>query len=250
MEEETFGIREAFKREPEQTNFLVKLALGGGLVVAVFGVLAAVLLGSIMVLPVVLVLSLIYSAAVAMTTARLVFSGVSRRHMESAMHSRTPGQVQASATASVAPVAEQAFINQAYFMLRLQEEVASARRDGREMTVLAIEATKPGMENSPELAEKIAKDLAEIASNHHKTISHTMSVNECEYVMSMPDTSAAEAKLFVSNMVQSLGNYWCHFGTANYPVDGTSAEGLVRSAREAVDESRQGGRKSKSNAVA
>jgi hypothetical protein len=248
MEEESFGIREAFKREPEQTNFLINLVVGGGLVVAVFSVLAAVLLGSILVLPVALALALIYSAAVSMTTARLVFSGVSRRHMESALHSRTPGQVQASAAA--APVAEQASFNQAYFMLRLQDEVASARRDGREMTVLAIEATKPGMETSPELAERVAKELAEIVSNHHKTISHTLSVSESEYLMSLPNTAPAEAKLFVSNLVQSLGNYWCHFGTANYPADGTSADGLVRFARESVVESRKGGSKSKSNAVA
>jgi membrane protein implicated in regulation of membrane protease activity len=248
MEEESFGIREAFKREPEQTNFLIKLVLGGGIVVAVFSVVAAVLVSSIMVLPVALILALIYAAAVVFATARLIFSGVGRRYMESAMHNRTPGQVQESATA-MAPIAEQASFNQSYFMLRLQDEVASARRDGREMTVIAIEATVPGMEIGPESVEKVAKEIAEIASNHHKTISHTLSVSESEYVMSLPETSGTDAKLFLSNLVQSLGNYWCHFGTASYPKDGTTADGLIRFARESVDESRQG-KGSKSHAVA
>ncbi|HEU0075051.1 MAG TPA: hypothetical protein VFS30_13695 [Dehalococcoidia bacterium] len=247
MEEESFGIREAFKREPEQTKFLIKLVLSGGLIVAVFSVLGAVLAGSIMVLPITLVLSLVYSAAVVMTTARLMFSGASRRYMESAMRSRTPGH--AGETAAATPIAEQASFNEAYFMLRLQEEVATARREGREMTILAIEATKPGVEMNPLVAEKLAKEIAEIASNHSKTISHTLSVSESEYVMSLPNTTTADARSFVSEMVQSLGNYWCHFGTACYPADASSADGLVNIAREVVDESRQG-RGSKSHAVA
>lgn len=248
MDEETFGIREAFKREPEQTNFLIKLVLGGGLVVGVFSVVAAVLLGSVMVLPVALILCLIYSVAVALTTARLVFSGVSRRYMETALHGRTPGHA-GQAKPEMAVVPEQASFNQAYFMLRLQEEVAAARRDGREMTVLAIEATVPGVEMGPQVAEKVAKEIAGIASNHAKTISHTLSVSESEYIMSLPHMAGAEAKLFVSNLVQSLGNYWCHFGTACYPADGTSADGLVGYARESVEESRQG-KGAKSHAVA
>jgi hypothetical protein len=53
----------------------------------------------------------------------------------------------------------------------------------------------------------------------------------------------------VSKVVQALGNYWCHFGTAVYPADGTSAESLVRFVRQAVEESREG-KASKSHAVA
>jgi len=248
MEEESFGIREAFKREPEQTNFLIKLVLGGGLVVAVFSVVAAVVLNAITVMPVALVLSLLYGAAIVVTTARLVFSGASRRYMESALSSRSAVLAPASASAAVAPVAEHASFNHAYFMLRLHEEVASARRDGREMTILAIEATVPGVEINSQVADRVAKELAEIASNHHKTISHSFSVSEAEYVMSLPNLSGAEAKSFVSNLVQSLGNYWCHFGTASYPADATTADGLVRYARESVEESREG--KSKKHAVA
>jgi GGDEF domain-containing protein len=249
MEEESFGIREAFKREPEQTNFLIKLVLGGSLVVAVFSVLAGVLAGVIMILPLALVLSLVYGSAVALTTARLIFDGVGRRHMESALHSRAAAHAGEAAPA-VAAVAEQASYNHAYFMLRLQEEVANARRDGHEMTLLAIDATLPGIEMNAEATEKLAKELAQITSNHYKTISHTLSLSETEYVLSLPKTSAAEARSFVSNLVQSLGNYWCHFGTACYPADGTSADGLVRYAREAVEESRQGKNKSRSHAVA
>jgi hypothetical protein len=249
MEEDSFGIREAFKREPEQTSFLIKLVLGGALVVSVFSLVSGLFAASILIMPVTLVLSLIYGAAVLLVAARLVFNGVSRRHMELGMAGRAPVRIQEEGSAAV-PVAEQASFNQAYFMLRVEEEVANARRVGHEMTIVAIDATVPGVEMNPELAEKLAKEIAQIASNHHKTISHTLSVSESEYVMSLPNTSAAEAKKFVSHMVQSLGNYWCHFGTAVYPTDATTAEGMVRFARSTVEESHQGKDRSKSHAVA
>ncbi len=282
MEDESFGVREAFKREPELTGYLIKLVLGGALVVSAFSVLAAVLVQALLVFPIVLVLSLIYSVVVLLTTARVVFAGASRRYMETALSSRTPRQgterVKASepdpreperqrmpqsreperprspdrarAPEPPAPVVEQDPFSEAYFMLRLQEEVASARRDGREMSVIAIDATVPGAAMSRETAERIAGDMAKIAADHHKTISHTLCLSKSEYVMSLPHTTAKEAKGFLSNMVQALGNYWCHFGVAVYPDDATSAEGMVNHAREAVEESRLGKGKSKSHAVA
>jgi GGDEF domain-containing protein len=248
MEEDSFGIREAFKREPEQTSFLIKLVIGGALVVSVFSLVSSLLMASILVMPVALVLSLIYGTAVLLVAARLVFNAVSRRHMELGMAGR-PSRISEEGSAFV-PVVEQASFNHAYFMLRVAEEVANARRIGHEMTVVAIDATAPGVEMNPDLAERLAKEIAQIASNHHKTISYTLSVSESEYIMSLPNTPAAEAKTFVSHMVQSLGNYWCHFGTAVYPKDATTAEGMVRFARSAVEESHQGKERSKSHAVA
>lgn len=276
VEDESFGVREAFKREPELTGYLIKLVLGGALVVSAFSVLAAVLVQALLVFPVVLVMSLIYSVAVLLTSARVVFAGASRRYMETALSSRTPRhaaeRVKASepeeraperprapesreserprAPAPPAPVVDQTSFSETYFMLRVQEEVASARRDGREMSLIAIDATVPGAAMNREAAERIAADMAKIAADHHKTISHTLCLSESEYVMSLPQTTAKEAKTFLSNVVQALGNYWCHFGVAVYPDDATSAEGMVNHAREAVEESREGKSKSKKHAVA
>lgn len=256
MEEESFGIREAFRREPEQTSFLIKFGLGGAFVIAVYSAIAGMVLNSLLAQPITLVLTLTYGFVMVLTTARLVSGAVGRRFVESALSSRTPHGMAERAQnnpeqrgASISPVREQASFSHAYFMMRLQEEVANARRDGREMSVVAIEATAPGMPMSGDLAERIAQEFARLASDHHKTISHTLSVSESEYVMSLPETDGAEAKAFVSKVVQALGNYWCHFGTAVYPADGTSAESLVRYARQAVEESREG-KGSKSHAVA
>lgn len=252
MQEDTYGIREAFRREPEQTRQLVKFGLGGAIVIAVLGTVAAMLLNALLAAPVMLAMSLIYGFALVVSAARLVSDASGRRFVESALSkpSRLHGGDEPKAPERMAPVAEQASFNRNYFMLRLQEEVANARRDGREMAVIAIEATAPGVPMNPELAEKIATEFAKIASNHFKTISNSLSMSENEYVMSLPMTDAAETKAFVSKVVQSLGNYWCHFGIAAYPEDGTSAESLIKAARDAVNESREGKSRSKSPAVA
>jgi hypothetical protein len=257
MEEESFGIREAFRREPEQTTFLIRFGLGGAFVIAVYSAIAGLFLNALIAQPVTLILSLIYGFVLVITTARLVSGAVGRRFVESALSSRTPHGMavralseEQQAAASTVPVREQVSFNHAFFMLRVQEEVANARRDGHEMSVISIEATAPGMPMTADLAKRIANEFATLASGQHKTISQTLSVSESEYVMSLPHTDAAEAKAFVSKVVQALGNYWCHFGTAVYPVDGTTAEVLVQHARKTVEESREGRNSSRSPAVA
>ncbi len=259
MEEESFGIREAFRREPEQTSFLIKFGLGGAFVIAVYSAIAGMFLNALMAQPLTLILSLVYGGVLVLSTARLVSGAVGRRFVESSLSSRTPHRMAEralsegehhSAAPVMTPVREQSSFNHAFFMMRLQEEVANARRDGHEMSVVAIEATAPGMPMNAETAERIANEFAKLASGQNKTISNTLSVSESEYVLSLPNTDSMEAKAFVSKVVQSLGNYWCHFGAAVYPADGTSAESLVRYARQAVEESREGKSNSKSHAVA
>jgi hypothetical protein len=73
------------------------------------------------------------------------------------------------------------------------------------LSVVAIEATAPGMPMNTELAQRIANEFATLASGQDKTISHTLSVSGSEYVMSLPYTDAAEAKAFVSKVAQLLG---------------------------------------------
>jgi hypothetical protein len=257
MEEESFGIREAFRREPEQTSFLIKFGLGGAFVIAVYSAIAGMFLNALLAQPVTLLLSLAYGGVLVITTARLISGAVGRRYVESALTSRMPHGMadrahheSAPQSPAAMPVREQASFSREFYMLRLQEEVANARRDGREMSVASIEATAPGMPMNADLADRIAKEFANLASGQSKIISHTLSVSDSEYVMSLPMTDGTEAKAFVSKVVQALGNYWCHFGIAVYPSDGTTAESLMRHARQAVEESREGRSSSKSHAVA
>ena len=132
--------------------------------------------------------------------------------------------------------------NQAYFLMRLQEHVKDARRDGREMCVVSVDITMPGQNVTPEVADRIASEMARIASKQHRVIGQPLALSDSEYIFSMPTTGPNDAKVFVSEVIQALGDYWCHFGIAAFPRTATDAEGLVARAREACDESRQGGK--------
>jgi len=64
---------------------------------------------------------------------------------------------------------------------------------------------------------------------------------ETEFLFCLPQTDSKGVKTFTSQLVTALGRYWCHFGVATYPEDGTDAETLFNRAREACELSRQDG---------
>ena len=136
------------------------------------------------------------------------------------------------------PPALEPRFHQVYFLLRVTEEVQRARREGYEMSVLALDVTVPGRELTPQLVEKVSFELAHIASSQNKVISYSLSLGPTEFVFSLPHLDRAETKDFVSKVVQSLGDYWCHYGVAHYPDDATDAESMVDFARQQCEASR------------
>jgi len=263
MEEETNSLREAFRRHPEQTNFLVKFGLGGPCVIWVAGNLAGLfwpLLGSTTLM---LLMTLVYGLVLAVLSARTAHAGATRRYAETSLGRRTntlprfggprslhvvPSHpAEKPAPPPPPPPPEIVFaspFHEKYFMLRLQEEVQNARRDHRGMAVLALDVSMPGVQTTPEVLARVWSDIAELASNQRKTISQPLQVAESEFVFSLPFCEAAEAKAFVSKVVQGLGDYWCHFGLAHYPEEATDAASLVTKARDACETSRQGKQRS------
>jgi hypothetical protein len=160
-----------------------------------------------------------------------------RPEPEPAVRAATPAR--AAAAPPAPPPAPSSDFQRIYFLLRLQDQVKQARRDGHDLCVIVLDLTVPGQDLTPALAEKISFDLAHMAANQTKTISHSVSVSPTEFVFCLPGTDYNEAKSFVSKLVQALGDYWCHFGIARYPRDGTDAEALVEVARNECDNSRQ-----------
>jgi len=96
----------------------------------------------------------------------------------------------------------------------------------------------PGQELTPATIEKVSFELAHLASNQSKTISHSLSIGPTEFIFSLPNLGKASGRDFVSKVVQGLGNYWCHFGVAVYPENATDAEALFNFARQQCEESR------------
>ena len=280
MKERHNGLLAAMRREPEQADFLLKFGLGGPLVIVAWGWLAAYILPAPAIAPLTLILTLVYGGVLAYLVygiseaagrwqvdaaeqaSRLI---ASRRHLGRPVghydepQARETPQAHALDAPQPAPPSQPAppppppaprplspslepepGFQQRYFLMRLEAELQEARREGRQMSVVALDVTVPGLELSRATVDKVCVEMALIAANHAKTISRPVSVGPTEFLYSLPRTDQEEAKAFVSKVIQALGDYWCHFGVAVYPNDATDAESLIERALDACEESRQG----------
>lgn len=244
MDQKDEGIWAALKREPDQAWLLLKVVLGGALAIVAWDLASSYFLGDIGSALVTLLLVLSYALGLAYVTKRLVES-MDRFQVESAKQASrlaaTRRRVDHPSGDTVIPPMPLASFQQAYFLLRLNEEVKQARLHGHLLSLIAIDVTVPHQEMTPELVERVSFELAQIASDHARTISMPLSTGETEFVFCLPQADAKGVKAFTSQLVTGLGRYWCHFGVATYPDDGTDAETLFNRAREACEFSRQDG---------
>jgi GGDEF domain-containing protein len=273
MEQEDRNILAALRQEPEQSAFLIKFSLAAAAIMVAWDVLASMVLPVPVVMAVGVLLTFAYGATIVFVVARIMVSvrgmgyapSPSRRLTASSAMRRldrsplsepdryalaedneaTPPHIanrpQTDAVVTMAPP----IFNEQYFMMRLHEQVKDARRDGRQMCVAAIEVTVPGGEATPDEIDRIGLEMARIGSQQWKIIGQPLAVSESEYIFSLRASTVDETRLFVREVVQALGEYWCHFGIAMFPRNATDAEGLVDQAREACEVSRQGGKQSK-----
>jgi GGDEF domain-containing protein len=124
------------------------------------------------------------------------------------------------------------------FLLRLQEDVLRARREGHEMTVIALDVNLPHGEATPEQLERLNFEIARLSVHHGQVLTSAHSVSDTEFVFGLADSDKRAAKAFLSKVVQAMGDYWCHYGIATYPEDGTDAQTLFDYALRNCDESR------------
>jgi GGDEF domain-containing protein len=274
MEQEDKSILAALRQEPEQTAFLIKFSLIAASVIVAWDLLASMALPWLMVKIVTVLLMFGYGATITFVVSRIMvaskswefspMSSSTRVSAETAMRrlgrerheapasegdedaeSETPAHVAARPGSDVMMVPVPPVFNEQYFLMRLREQVKDARRDGRQMCVASIEVNVPGREMTGEETDRIAFEMARIGAQQWKVIGQPLAMSENEYVFSLPTSTADDAKLFVREVVQALGDYWCHFGVSVFPKNATDAEGLVEKAREACEVSRQGGKAGK-----
>jgi GGDEF domain-containing protein len=245
----------ALRHEPEHAAMLLKVGAAGPILVGVWVALGSLVLSGLIIAVVAFLLVTAYGIAVAVLAAGVVSASsaamtASRRLAPSATrrHERNGAQIRAvtdeddQAARHPAPMTDSNPFHVSYFVNRLREEVKNARRHGHEMSVVVLDVTIPGSEMTPEQAEAIAHEVARIASQHPQTISLQLAITDSEFMFSMPHSDAKATKEFVSQVIGALGRYWCHFGTASFPRQATSAEALVDAAREACEMSRNDGK--------
>jgi hypothetical protein len=276
LDDET-SVLSALRREPEQTALLFKLSVVTAIVLVAWDVLAGSFLPGIAATAGLVLLCMVYGGAMTYLAARIMTSSRRWASSSAATASRlaAPGSergsrgldvdalrrrpderpagsaaevesapVEASAPPAPAPSSEALAFNESYFMIRLQEQVKDARRQGHEMCVAAVHVTVPGVEMTPEVAENVAYEMARMATGQARIMSQPLALSDSEYVFSLPQTGIDETKQFVREIVRAFGDYWCYFGIAAFPQNAHDAPTLVERAREACEASLQSGRRS------
>lgn len=275
MRDQDNSVLAAFRREPEQTAFLFKLSAVTAIGLAAWDVMAGWVLPAIAVTAVIVLAAMAYGAALTFIVARimggsrewvsssqlaaekLAVSGGERyrsgRGAELEALRKRPDELppveddDASAPAELHPAApspmDTIVFNESYFMLRLQEQVKEARRQGREMCVAAVHVTLHGSEMTPEISQSIAYDMARIASSQSRLMSQPLALSDSEFVFSLPQVGPNETKQFVREVMRAFGDYWCYFGIAAFPRHATDAVTLVERARAACETSLQSGKR-------
>jgi GGDEF domain-containing protein len=268
------GILAALRREPQQAVFLFKLTAITAVALVAWDVLAPLALPVVAVKTAMVLLLLAYGAAMSYYVAKIMTASgdwaagsraaVSKLSPKGSRHKSTQpvdlealrrrpeaqpnapeSEMPAAETAppSTAAPSEAAVFNESYFLMRLQEQVKDARRDGHEMSVAAIHVTLPGLEMTPELAEDVAYEMARLASGQARVMSPPLAMNDCEFIFSLPQADANEMRQFVRELVRAFGEYWCFFGIASFPQSATTAQDLVEKARAACETSLQSGKR-------
>ena len=268
------SVLSALRREPDRASLLFKVSAVTAIGLVAWDVLAGAILPEIAVKAILMVLILGYGAVMTYFVARLMASSRDwasgsataasklsrpgderssfRRGIDLDSLRRRPDELPPVPPEEVAPVEiapeptpaapHPTAFNESYFLMRLQEQVKDARRQGQEMCVAAVHVTMPNGEMPHDIAEKVAYDMAHIASSQSRMMSQPLALSDSEFVFSLPKTGPDETKQFVRDIMRAFGDYWCFFGIAAFPRNATDAVTLVERARAACETSLQSGK--------
>jgi hypothetical protein len=255
MQDRFDGFFAAFKREPDQTKWLVRIGVGVPLLIVAWNFVGREVTSSIVVGLVDLLAMMAYGIALSVVTVRIMRAS-ERWTVESAVTARRFSdtvQGREEAEPLDAKAAVHSTFQQANFLARLKDDVAKARRDGDRFCIVWLDVQVPGTDVLQAQTDKMALDVAELLGGQANTIGHSLDLSLNEYVFTIPHHSKSEGRAFLSKLILGLGRYWCHCGIVEYPADVTDAEGLFARARALCEASRQGkdiGKEARSGMVA
>ncbi|HLF72513.1 MAG TPA: hypothetical protein VI759_10215 [Dehalococcoidia bacterium] len=249
MEERKDSLLAIIRRNPERADVLLKLLLGGPVVLLAWDRLASYALPWVAVTPVTAALLIGLLCLFGYLVGRTVreankftaeSSFVAHRLLSGSANRAPTAEVAAPTTARGerrASRANPSAFDDAYFRMRLDDEVSASRIGGNQMSLISLYVTTPGEASTPAVAERMGVEIARLVAGQAKVISRTVAVGDNEFVFSLPKTEHEEARKFVSKLINALGEYWCHYGIATFPTHATNGDDLYRRARELCQES-------------
>ena len=243
MQERADNLFAAFKREPGATKWLLRFGMAGPIAIVLWDQLGGMVLSTLLVSVVDLLLIMAYGIGLSIMIVRImsaserwgVQSALTARKVANRVHLRGDDEEQPATRASAGTG-----FQEAHFLRRLQEDIANARRDGSQVSLIWLDVSVPGADPYTAQLEKMATDVAELLASQSKTIGASLSLTMNEYVFSLPHHTKAQAHEFMRKLVLGLGKYWCHCGIAEYPKDASDAEKLYGRARALCEASREG----------
>jgi hypothetical protein len=229
------SILSLVQSEPERSKLLLEIAGGGALLLAVWSLVGDSLLSDFLYLPVTLAFAAAYAAALIVFTGNLVH-GADRHQVESARTARRLMRVAPGSAADTSPAAPltAASFDYWYFILRLEDEIKRARRQGESLSVVIMRIDPPGGVTDGAV-DQINFDVASMAASLSQTMSMPSAIAPLEYGFILPRLGRAEARAHMTPLLGPLGDYWCEFAVAVYPDDATQAEALVEKALAEID---------------
>lgn len=230
-------IASALRQDKGRAGLLLRVGAGGALLIVAWDQVGSLFLPVFAVVPVALLLTFTYAGVITMLITGAV-QAANRRQFEAALQSErllTRGRQRAVEGASPNDSAEATF-HQAYFLIRLEEEVKRARREGYELSLICLDVSVPGHKPEGEVLEAICYDVATLVSGQEKTISLAGCLAPTVFVLCLPRTDARAARAFLSKCLQGLGSYWCQSGLATYPGDATNSSALLECAWQSCEQ--------------
>ncbi len=266
MKDNPDGLLATFKAEWNQTKWLLRFGAVGTIFIVTWGWAGNLFLSSLIVGAVNLLAVLILGSGIAVFVMRIMYAS-KRWQFETTERSKPPIRQQSPKAVETVPIghaspaernspvdpalnaaggsrpapastlAPKSDFHKVHFMLRLQEEVERARREGSEMAVVWLGVTLPGRDTAEQETDILAAEVAKLLADQAKTVGQPLNLDQSQYVFSLPGQGRASSAAFVSKLVRAMGNYWCNCGIAIYPKDGTSAQALFDRARQICEES-------------
>jgi hypothetical protein len=244
------------RHDPRQTQTLLRVGLGGALLIVLWLSLGGIVLSQILVSLLGIVFTTTYGTALVALGGKLVQSA-GRWEVDAAVNAqrllesdfrRAPAGPAPGAPATTAPnppllgdviqaiqeagaVSTASRFQEVYFLTRLNEDVQKARREGSRLSVLVLEVDLPTSDPDDAEVDKLAVDFANVASNLKSRVSNPLQIGRTEYAFYVPGADRTMAESVMRSFVQALSAYWCQFGLAVYPENGSNAEGLLEAAR-------------------
>ncbi|MDZ4278781.1 MAG: diguanylate cyclase [Dehalococcoidia bacterium] len=124
-----------------------------------------------------------------------------------------------------------------YFSLRLQEEMARAKRTGQSLVFVLVEATRG------RLGDEMERVLFEAMARSFRETDLVAHLGSLRFVALMPNTDDNGATVLSERLRANLDPVDVHIGRSGYPADGDDWTSLLRAAgasSETLDEAQRG----------